>query len=112
MKEVPNAIPGRENPDIVVHGMEGLPKGILETKMQAAMAEYNASMKAREEDRERQRVRVAEERKEAGLPADREDEEPPRPPEPPPPPAPARTDATGAAPPLPGQAWQGPGTSA
>eukprot|EP00408_Alexandrium_pacificum_P049264 CAMPEP_0171247838 /NCGR_PEP_ID=MMETSP0790-20130122/48704_1 /TAXON_ID=2925 /ORGANISM="Alexandrium catenella, Strain OF101" /LENGTH=103 /DNA_ID=CAMNT_0011715265 /DNA_START=47 /DNA_END=354 /DNA_ORIENTATION=- len=32
MKEVPNCIPGRENPDIVVHGMEGLPKGILEEK--------------------------------------------------------------------------------
>lgn len=39
MKEVPGAIPGRENPDIVVHGMEGLPKAILEEKTQAAMAE-------------------------------------------------------------------------
>lgn len=81
MKEVPNAIPGRENPDIVVHGMEGLPKGIVEAKMQTALAEYNAREKVREEEnRERQAKRAAE-AKEAGIAEEPEDA-----PEPPPPP--------------------------
>lgn len=50
MKEVPNAMPGRENPDIVVHGMEGLPKGLLEERTRKAMAERAEKDKVREEE--------------------------------------------------------------
>jgi len=39
MKEVPGAIPGRENPDIVVHGMEGIPKSIIEEKTKKILEE-------------------------------------------------------------------------
>merc|ERR1711920_1003748 len=66
MKEVPNCIPGRENPDIVVHGMEGLPKGILEEKTQKAMAEKAERDSVRaEETRERLKA-LGKEDKEAG----------------------------------------------
>merc|ERR1719392_150541 len=50
MKEVPGAMPGRENPDIVVHGMEGLPKGILEEKTRKAQLERAEQNKQREEE--------------------------------------------------------------
>merc|ERR1711920_83696 len=66
MKEVPNCIPGRENPDIVVHGMEGLPKGILEEKTQKAMAEKAERDQVRaEETRERLKA-LGKDDKEAG----------------------------------------------
>mmetsp|Transcript_25081 Transcript_25081/g.46031 ORF Transcript_25081/g.46031 Transcript_25081/m.46031 type:complete len:318 (-) Transcript_25081:7-960(-) len=39
LKEVPGAIPGRDNTDIVVHGMEGVPKTIIEEKTRKAAAE-------------------------------------------------------------------------
>lgn len=67
MKEVPNAMPGRENPDIVVHGMEGLPKGMLEERNRKAKAERN------EKDREQ---RAAEKRA-----AEARDDDRPPPPE-------------------------------
>lgn len=80
MKEVPNCIPGRENPDIVVHGMEGLPKGILEEKTAAAMAERDSQHQERAaETKERLKV-LAAQRAERGEP---EEEEAPPPPEPP-----------------------------
>merc|ERR1711920_324005 len=64
MKEVPNCIPGRENPDIVVHGMEGLPKGILEEKTAKAMAERTEADKERQaEVKERLKV-LADQRRE------------------------------------------------
>lgn len=47
MKEVPGAIPGRANPDIVVHGMEGVPKSIVEEKTKQANAERAEKEKAR-----------------------------------------------------------------
>lgn len=50
MKEVPGSIPGRENPDIVVHGMEGLPKGLVEERTRKAMAERVEKEKSRDED--------------------------------------------------------------
>lgn len=51
MKEVPGAIPGRENPDIVVHGMEGVPKAIIEEKTKKAFAERAEKEKARAAER-------------------------------------------------------------
>lgn len=39
MKEVPNAISGRDNPDVVVNGMDGLPKGVLEERSQKLQAD-------------------------------------------------------------------------
>mmetsp|Transcript_1780 Transcript_1780/g.4510 ORF Transcript_1780/g.4510 Transcript_1780/m.4510 type:complete len:333 (-) Transcript_1780:12-1010(-) len=39
MKEVPGAIAGRDNPDIVVHGMEGVPKTIIQERTRKAVAE-------------------------------------------------------------------------
>merc|ERR1712232_756785 len=57
MKEVPNSIPGRENPDIVVHGMEGLPKGVLEEKTRKALAERAERERVKdEENKERQKA--------------------------------------------------------
>jgi len=59
MKEVPNSIPGRENPDIVVHGMEGLPKGVIEEKTKKAFAEKVERDRAKEEEtRERQKAQT------------------------------------------------------
>jgi len=59
MKEVPNSIPGRENPDIVVHGMEGLPKGVIEEKTKKAFAEKAERDRAKEEEtRERQKAQT------------------------------------------------------
>lgn len=78
MKEVPNCIPGRENPDIVVHGMEGLPKGILEEKTQKALAEKSETDKLKEEERKERLKALAAERVARGLPE--EEEEPPPPP--------------------------------
>merc|ERR1719169_313120 len=46
LKEVTGAIPGRENPDIVVHGMEGIPKSIIEEKTKKAQAERAEKEKA------------------------------------------------------------------
>lgn len=81
MKEVPNCIPGRENPDIVVHGMEGLPKGIMEEKTAIALAERGERDAERAaETKERLKV-LAAQRAERGEP---EEEEAPPPPEPPP----------------------------
>lgn len=71
MKEVPNAMRGRENPDIVVHGMEGLPKGILEERTRKALAERA--------EREQQKAERAAERAEAQ--AEEEEGAPPQPPE-------------------------------
>jgi len=60
MKEVPNSILGRENPDIVVHGMEGLPKGVIEEKTKKAFAEKAERDRAKEEEtRERQKAQTA-----------------------------------------------------
>ncbi|CAK9093140.1 Protein SUPPRESSOR OF FRI 4 [Durusdinium trenchii] len=39
LKEVPNALPGRDNPDVVVHGMDGLPQDVLEERLQKLKAE-------------------------------------------------------------------------
>eukprot|EP00928_Gymnodinium_smaydae_P005183 TRINITY_DN11784_c0_g4_i1.p1 TRINITY_DN11784_c0_g4~~TRINITY_DN11784_c0_g4_i1.p1 ORF type:complete len:549 (+),score=84.93 TRINITY_DN11784_c0_g4_i1:55-1647(+) len=67
MKEVPGAIQGRENPDIVVHGMEGLPKSIVEERTQKALAE--------QADRNREKAERA-----AARAAERGAEPPPPPP--------------------------------
>lgn len=86
MKEVPGAIPGRENPDIVVHGMEGLPKGVLEDRQRKALAEKAEREK---EKAERQAARAVERGDARG---EAEEEDTPKPPEekkaPPPAPAP------------------------
>jgi len=39
LKEVPNSMTGRENPDVDVRGMDGLPKGILEERLQRLRAD-------------------------------------------------------------------------
>lgn len=52
IKEVTGAIPGRSNPDIVVCGMEGIPKAIIEEKTRKAKADLAEKEKARA-DRER-----------------------------------------------------------
>lgn len=49
MKEVPNAMTGRENPDVVVHGMEGLPKTILEEKTKKSLEEQAVRNKEKAE---------------------------------------------------------------
>eukprot|EP00928_Gymnodinium_smaydae_P005186 TRINITY_DN11784_c0_g4_i4.p1 TRINITY_DN11784_c0_g4~~TRINITY_DN11784_c0_g4_i4.p1 ORF type:complete len:349 (+),score=70.29 TRINITY_DN11784_c0_g4_i4:55-1047(+) len=99
MKEVPGAIQGRENPDIVVHGMEGLPKSIVEERTQKALAE--------QADRNREKAERA-----AARAAERGAEPPPPPPGPsgrgdgeaaPEPPLPPRPDTV--APPVRVQ-WQ------
>lgn len=38
LKEVPNSMTGRENPNVDVRGMDGLPKGILEERRQRLLA--------------------------------------------------------------------------
>lgn len=60
MKEVPKAMPGRENPDIVVHGMEGLPKGLLDERTQKAKAEKAKQDRQKEEENRERLKRVAE----------------------------------------------------
>lgn len=88
MKEVPNSIPGRENPDIVVHGMEGLPKGIVEERTKKAMEEKAEQDRVRAEKRAAERG--AEEEAEKKGERERDKQKKPAPPEPPPPaPAPA-----------------------
>ncbi|CAK0859533.1 unnamed protein product, partial [Prorocentrum cordatum] len=91
MKEVPNATTGRENPDIVVHGMEGIPKRVLEERTRGAMAERAEKDKIREEEtKERNKSRAAEEA--SSKPAAQRKPPAPEAPEPP---------AQGSAPPLP-----------
>jgi len=91
MKEVPNATAGRENPDIVVHGMEGIPKRVLEEKTRGAMAERAEKDRIREEEtKERNKSRNAEEA--SSKPAAQRKPPAPEAPEPP---------AQGSAPPLP-----------
>mmetsp|Transcript_8886 Transcript_8886/g.23027 ORF Transcript_8886/g.23027 Transcript_8886/m.23027 type:complete len:335 (+) Transcript_8886:109-1113(+) len=88
MKEVPNAVPGRENPDIVVHGMEGLPKSILEERTRKAMSEQAERQR---EKAERAAARAAERPADPPPPSKDFEEVPvaPPPPDPAPPPAPA-----------------------
>lgn len=50
LKEVPHALSGRENPDIVVHGMEGLPQDILEERIQKSKPDVDSNK--REEEKE------------------------------------------------------------
>lgn len=50
LKEVPHAMSGRENPDVVVHGMDGLPQDILEERIQKSKADADEK---REEEKER-----------------------------------------------------------
>ncbi|CAL1132812.1 unnamed protein product [Cladocopium goreaui] len=50
LKEVPHAMSGRENPDVVVHGMDGLPQDILEERIQKSKADADDK---REEEKER-----------------------------------------------------------
>lgn len=62
LKEVPGAVPGRENPDIVVSGMEGIPKVCLDARMQkalAAQAEIQASERAKRDAREAEQAEEA-----------------------------------------------------
>lgn len=59
MKEVPNAMAGRENPDVVVHGMEGLPKGLVEERTQKAMGERAQKDKVREEESRERMKQIA-----------------------------------------------------
>merc|ERR1719343_2020551 len=60
MKEVPNSIPGRENPDIVVHGMEGLPKGILEERIRKAREDRQEQRHKDEEAAKERKARAGE----------------------------------------------------
>lgn len=55
VKEVPGAIPGRENPDIVVHGMEGIPRTVIEEKMKKLQADRAEKEKARAEKEKSER---------------------------------------------------------
>mmetsp|Transcript_15247 Transcript_15247/g.32906 ORF Transcript_15247/g.32906 Transcript_15247/m.32906 type:complete len:330 (-) Transcript_15247:7-996(-) len=57
MKEVPNAAPGRDNPDIVVHGMEGLPKGIVEERSAKARAERSEKERQHREKEAQERLK-------------------------------------------------------
>eukprot|EP00435_Cladocopium_sp_Y103_P060119 s38_g21.t2 len=50
LKEVPHAMSGRENPDVVVHGMDGIPQDILEERMQKSKADADDK---RAEEKER-----------------------------------------------------------
>lgn len=50
MKEVPNSMQGRDNPDILVHGMEGVPKILLEERQQKSLAERVQKDKKKEEE--------------------------------------------------------------
>jgi len=82
MKEVPNAIAGRENPDVVVHGMEGLPKGLVEDRTKKALAERAEKEKQREEDtRERMKQITAARAAEVRAAGAQEEEAPAPPPE-------------------------------
>jgi len=78
MKEVPGAIPGRENPDIVVHGMEGVPKAIMEEKTKKALAERAEKEKARADAR----AERPESKGESGAKADADEPRPPDEPRP------------------------------
>lgn len=81
LKEVPGAVPGRENPDIVVHGMEGIPKVVLDTRMQKAMAahqEKQAGERAIRDAREAEQAEEAEREAERQK-RDRSREKPPGP---------------------------------
>lgn len=52
LKEVPGAIRGRENPDVVVHGMEGVPKGIIEERTRKAVERAEKTTKPDRDDEE------------------------------------------------------------
>jgi len=78
MKEVPNAMAGRENPDIVVHGMEGLPKGLVEERTRKALADKAEKDKVREEE-SRERLKQLSAARAAEARADGDDQAPPPP---------------------------------
>ncbi|CAJ1345505.1 unnamed protein product [Effrenium voratum] len=62
LKEVPRAMAGRENPDVFVHGMEGIPQDVLEERMQKVMAEQ--SERQERQDREQKERKERKEREE------------------------------------------------
>eukprot|EP00929_Paragymnodinium_shiwhaense_P046027 TRINITY_DN23462_c0_g1_i1.p1 TRINITY_DN23462_c0_g1~~TRINITY_DN23462_c0_g1_i1.p1 ORF type:complete len:314 (+),score=49.34 TRINITY_DN23462_c0_g1_i1:154-1095(+) len=91
MKEVPNSIPSRENPDIVVHGMEGLPKSIVEERTRKQLEEQAA--RNREKAAQREKAEKAAGEAAPSRPPAAEDATPP-------PPLPPAPDVSSSPPPL------------